>query len=112
MVYLKPGNNKGNHILIRPSSKTEPFFIIADDLNVQFIKYNHKYLGIKRNQGRISIEISSDNYQVCIRTVKPSSREEKKYRLERLYSDTGASPTITGDDVLDFVTKKEAREYT
>jgi hypothetical protein len=90
--YLKAENAKGNHILIRPLPETEPFFMLADDLDVHLLRCHHRQADNKWRSGRMVIETSPDNYQVWIRSSRTLELEEKKYWLKRLHSDPGADP--------------------
>ena len=90
IAYLKAENAKGNHILIKPLSTEEPFFMLADDLNIQLINCHHKYPDSTWKPGRMVVETSPDNYQVWIRSSRPLEIEEKRYWLKKLHSDPGA----------------------
>jgi len=92
IAYLKAENAGGNHILIRPPPETEPFFMLADDLNAQLIRRHHKHSGTRWKPGRMVVETSPGNYQVWIHSVRPLAIEEKRYWLKRLHSDPGADP--------------------
>ena len=92
IAYLKAENAKGYHILIKPLSVAEPFFMLADDLNIKLINCHHKYPDSTWKLGRMVVETSPDNYQVWIRSSRPLEIEEKRYWLKKLYSDPGADP--------------------
>ena len=80
--YLKAENAKGNHVLIMPLPETEPFFMLADDLNIQLINCHHKYPDYTWKPGSMVVETSPENYQVWIRSSRPLEIKEKRYWLK------------------------------
>lgn len=89
--YLRAMNMRAMHIFLRPHFSVEDYFLLADDLNMQTLKTDHK-IGDQWKPGRFVVETSPGNYQVWIKNNQPLSLDEKKYWLKRLNSDPGASP--------------------
>jgi len=105
--YLKAENAKGNHVLIMPLPETEPFFMLADDLNIQLINCHHKYPDYTWKPGRMVVETSPENYQVWIRSSRPLEIKEKRYWLKKLHSDPGADPNQRWGRCPGFRNRKE-----
>jgi antirestriction protein ArdC len=104
--YLKAMNARGNHIFVRPSFEKEPHFMMCDDLSRQDLDIHHKVKG-QWKPGRMVVETSPENYQVWIRTDRELTTDEKKYWLERLNSDPGASPLHRWGRCPGFRNRKE-----
>ncbi|BBO86753.1 hypothetical protein DSCO28_73190 (plasmid) [Desulfosarcina ovata subsp. sediminis] len=90
--YLKAMNAQGKHIFIRPSFEKESHFMMHDDLDRAGLAKYHQDANGKWKPGRLVVESSPGNYQVWIKTDRPLSVEEKKYWLDKMKSDPGASP--------------------
>jgi len=107
IAYLKAENAKGNHVLIKPLPAAEPFFMLADDLNIQLISCHHKYPDNTWKPGRMVVETSPENYQVWIRSSRPLEIEGKRYWLKKLHSDPGADPNHRWGRCPGFRNRKE-----
>ncbi len=90
--YLKAENAGGRHILIRPDPVIEPYYFLADDLNIDLLIRHHQSISNRFKPGRMVMETSPGNYQIWIHSDRPLSLPEKKYWLENMHSDPGADP--------------------
>ena len=91
LAYLKSQNANGKHILIKPTEKIDPFFMLADDLNSGLLNRHHRYKSGWK-PGRMVVETSPGNFQVWIHSSRYLSLKEKRYWLRKLHSDPGADP--------------------
>lgn len=92
IAYLKAENANGRHILIQPLPHTQPFYILADDIDSHLLNLHHRYRSGEWKPGRMIVETSPKNYQVWIHSDRYLRIEEKRYWLEKLRSDPGADP--------------------
>lgn len=90
--YLKAQNANGNHILMQPVRRREPFYLIADDLNCNLLKKHHKRPDGTWKPGRMVIETSTGNHQVWIHSNRPLPLHEKRFWLKKMHSDPAADP--------------------
>ena len=90
--YLKAENAGGRHILIKPDSKIEPYYLLADDINLSLLNRHHKSDDTIFKNGRMVVETSPGNYQVWIHSGRRLILDEKRYWLKKLFSDPGADP--------------------
>jgi hypothetical protein len=90
--YLKAENANGRHILVKPDSYIEPYYMLVDDLNIDQVTGHHQTFPNNYKPGRMIVETSPANYQVWIHSKRPLSLSEKRYWLKRLHSDPGAAP--------------------
>lgn len=104
-VYLKAENANGRHILMQPLN--EECYMLADDLNLRQLQQYHQKSNDSWQNGRMVIETSPDNYQVWIRSSRPLSVDEKKYWLEKMHSDPGATPRNRWGRMPGFRNRKE-----
>jgi hypothetical protein len=107
--YLKAMNARGRHIFVRPTFEREAHYMLHDDLDKKGLERHHKQDG-KFKPGRMVVESSPGNYQVWIRSERGLSVEEKKYWLDRMDSDPGASPRHRWGRAPGFRNRKEKYE--
>lgn len=105
IAYLKATNAAGRHILIQPVN--EAYYMLADDIGCARLCHNHKSANGFWKKGRLVVETSPENYQVWIRSDRPLSIEEKKYWLQKMKSDPGASPLNRWGRMPGFRNRKE-----
>jgi len=91
LKYLQDQNELIRHILMRPSEKNEPYFMLSDDLSSNDIKKYHMKNG-KYKDGRLIVETSPKNYQVWIKSQRKLTIDEKLYWLKKQNSDKGCHP--------------------
>ena len=92
ILYFKAENANGRHIIMQPKPEIEPYYILADDIDVTLINYQHKYADGNFRPGRLIVETSPQNYQVWIHSNRELNINEKLYWLKKLKSDPGAAP--------------------
>ncbi len=92
IAYLKAQNAQGRHILIQPVPSMDRFYFLADDLNWDRIRKNHRHVDKSFKPGRMVIETSPGNYQVWIHSSHALPLQEKRYWLKKMGSDPGADP--------------------
>jgi hypothetical protein len=107
--YLKAMNARGRHIFVRPAFEREAHYMLHDDLDKRGLERHHKQDG-KFKPGRMVVESSPGNYQVWVRSERALSVEEKKYWLDRMDSDPGASPRHRWGRAPGFRNRKEKYE--
>ncbi|MCA1793059.1 MAG: RepB family DNA primase [Desulfobacteraceae bacterium] len=90
--YLKAENAGGRHILIKPDSAIQPYYLLADDLDSDLLTRHHQLKSGIFKPGRMVIETSPGNYQVWIHSSRHLDLAEKRYWLGKLHSDPGADP--------------------
>jgi len=90
--YLKAENANNRHVLVKPDQHIEPYYLLADDLNINLINRHHKSSANIFKCGRMVIETSPGNYQVWIHSARALSLTEKRYWLKKMHSDPGADP--------------------
>ena len=90
--YLKAENAGGRHILLKPDPVIQPYYFLADDLDIDLLIRHHQSGPDFFKPGRMVIETSPGNYQVWIHSARPLNFAEKRYWLEKLHSDPGADP--------------------
>ena len=92
VAYLKSRNANGHHVLMKPHPDMEPFYLMADDLNMDLLNAHHRCIDGKWKPGRMVVETSPENYQVWIHCSRFLNLSEKRYWLSKLRSDPGADP--------------------
>jgi len=92
IAYLKAENANGRHILLQPSAEKQSFYLLADDITRPLLNRHHQYRDDSWKPGRMIVETSPENFQVWIHSSRFLHLEEKRYWLEKLYSDPGAGP--------------------
>jgi hypothetical protein len=107
--YLKAMNARGRHIFVRPTFEREAHYMLHDDLDKRGLERHHKQDG-KFRPGRMVVESSPGNYQVWVRSERALSVEEKKYWLDRMDSDPGASPRHRWGRAPGFRNRKDKYE--
>ncbi len=90
--YLKAENAGGRHILLKPDPVIQPYYFLADDLDIDLLIRHHQSGPDFFKPGRMVIETSPGNYQVWIHSARPLNLTEKRYWLEKLHSDPSADP--------------------
>lgn len=92
LPYLKAQNANGRHILIKPSGKIEPFYMLADDLSQELLNRHHRLMDGRWKPGRMVVETSPGNFQAWIHSSRYLTLDEKRHWLRKLHSDPGADP--------------------
>lgn len=105
--YLKAENAHGRHILIKPTSNIEPYYLLVDDLNINQIACHHQLTSGVFKYGRMVVETSPGNYQVWIHSDRALPLDEKRYWLKRLHNDPGADPNNRWGRCPGFRNRKE-----
>ncbi len=105
--YLKAENSNGRHIIMQPSLKVEPYFLMVDDINRSTTSSHHKDTADNWKLGRMAVETSPGNYQVWIHSSQPLSLEEKRYWLKKMHNDPGADPKNRWGRCPGFRNRKE-----
>ena len=89
IAYLKAENANGRHILLKPNSSVEPYYMLVNDLDVNLLTRHHKTAAKIFKQGRMVVETSPGNFQVLIHALRPLDLVEKRYWLKKMCSDPG-----------------------
>lgn len=92
IAYLKAQNKNGRHILIKPASKAEPYYMLADDLSQELLLRHHQDKNGNFRPGRMIVQTSPGNFQVWIHSSRFLTLEDKQYWLFKLKSDPSAHP--------------------
>jgi len=92
VAYLKAENANGRHILIQPVGKTQPFYLLADDITRHLLIRHHQNPDGSWRPGRMVVETSPENFQVWVHSSRYLQLEEKRWWLGKLKSDPGADP--------------------
>ena len=90
--YFKAENANGRHIIMKPKTEIEPYYMLIDDIDNTLINTQHRYSNGNFRHGRLIIETSPQNYQVWIHSDRALNEHEKLYWLKKLKSDPGATP--------------------
>jgi len=90
--YFKAENANGRHIIMKPKSEIEPYYMLIDDITEKLINTQHRYSDGRFKPGRLIIETSPQNYQVWIHSNRALNKHEKLYWLKKLNNDPGSTP--------------------
>jgi len=89
---LQRFNTRGENILFRPNFDSEPYYMLADDLDQESINRHGRYPDRSYRPGRLIVETSPKNFQMWVHFDMPVSDDEKRYYLSIMKADPGADP--------------------